>query len=161
MNSNFVGNEKNKLYYLNFKYASDYNAFMSVDRTLNQLMNAGGLGLIKDRAVSDGIVIYSNYIKGAFNQSELVETRYQKIIDHQMDIFNIQAAMKLKHGSSVMELREYPDLHTVDRNTINAYYYTILTFRVAIIGYMQRLNVLKEQNTLLIQLIQNEYNLGN
>jgi hypothetical protein len=161
MNNVLTGNEKNEFYYFNFKYASDYTAFTSVDRTLNQLMNTGGLSLIKDMAVSDGIVIYSNGIKGTLNQVALLETRYQKILDQQKDIVDIQAVMKLIHGSSILKLKEYPDLLATDKKTINAYYFDVAVFRGAIVGYTQRLDDLMEQNTFLIQLIQNEYRLKN
>lgn len=124
-------------------------------------MNTGGLSIINDMAVSDGIVVYSNYIKGAFNQSELLETRYQKIIEQQGNIINLQDMMKYKQGSSILENKEYPDLLTNDKREINAYYFGIVTFRGAIIGYLQRLNGLVEQNTLLTQLIRKDYNLEN
>ncbi len=159
MNNKLIGNEINKFYYFNFKYAYSYNAFMSVDRTLNQLMNAGGLSLIKDRAVSDEIMIYSNSIKGILNQAELLEMRYQKILDQQKDIVDIQAVMMLKQESSILDLKEYPNLLATDKKTINAYYFTITSFKGSMIGYTQRLDDLLKQNTLLIQLIQKEYSL--
>lgn len=159
MNNKLVGNEKNRFHYFNFKYAYSYNAFIPVAGTLNYLMNTEGLNLIKDLAVLDGIVIYSNGINSIHNQGELLETRYQKILDQQKDIIDIQTVMKLKHESSILEIKEYPDLLATDKKTINAYYFTITSFRGVIIGYSQRLNDLMEQNTFLFQLIQNEYNL--
>jgi hypothetical protein len=159
MNNKLIGNYKNKFHYYNFKYASDYNAFISVDRTLNQLMNTGGLSIINDNAVSDGIVVYSNSIKAALNQSELLETRYQKIIEYQTDIIDLQDIMRLKQGTSVLEMKEFPDLLTNDKKKLNAYYFTLVTFRGTIVGYLQRLKGLIEQNNLLTQLIQKDYDL--
>jgi hypothetical protein len=159
MNDKLVGDAKNKFHYLNFKYASNYYAFMPVDRTLNQLMNTGGLSLVKDMSVSDEIVQYSNGINSILYQVKLVDTRYQKILDQLPDIIDMQAVMKLKRGSSVLKYTVYPELINIDKKTINSYYFTIVSFRGGIIGYTQRLDGLMKQNILLSQLIKSEYNL--
>lgn len=159
MSKNLVKDDKNRFYYYNFKYASNYNAFVSVDRALNQLMNNGGLNLIKNIAVSDGIMLYSNSLKSTFTQAELLESRFQKILDQQKDLIDLLDVMKLAQGTSIYKMTKYPDLITRDKKMINAYYYNIFTFKGSIIGYTQRLNDLIDRNTYLIQLIKKEYNI--
>jgi hypothetical protein len=67
--------------------------------------------------------------------------------------------MRLKQGTSVLEMKEFPDLLTNDKKKLNAYYFTLVTFRGTIVGYLQRLKGLIEQNNLLTQLIQKDYDL--
>ena len=160
MNNNLVGNEIKQFYSFDLKYTLNYNAFNPIIRTISQLMNTGGLGLIKVKAVADGIVGYDNAENSILNQAELLETQFTKIIDQQAGIIDLLAIMKPRPRLSTSQLKEYPKLLTNDRKTIHAYYFHLIIYKGSINAYTQRLNGLLNQATFLIQLIQKEYNLG-
>ena len=87
--NNKLGNKEIKQFYkLDLKYALNYNAFNPITSTISQLMNTGGLGLVKVKAVSDGIVGYDNAKNSILKQAELLETRFTKIIDQQTEIID-------------------------------------------------------------------------
>jgi hypothetical protein len=65
------------------KYALNYTAFNPVTRTITELMNTGGLGLVKFKEVSDGIVGYESTKNATLKQAEQLKTRYDKMIDQQ------------------------------------------------------------------------------
>ena len=140
------------------KYALYYNSFNPMNRTIIQLMNTGGLGLIKVKAVSDGIVGYDNFKNSVLKQAELLENRFTKIVDQQTEIIDFLSIMKSRKGSSPFQQKKYPVL-TTDTKTIHAYYFNITVFKASINEYTQRTDELLKQAISLIQLIKKEYNL--
>jgi hypothetical protein len=157
---NKLGSKEIKQFYnYDLKYALNYNAFNPVNRTIIQLMNTGGLGLIKVKAVSDGIVGYDNFKNSILKQAELVESQFTKIVDQQTEIIDYLSIMKLRKGSPAFQLKKYPVLLTTDKKTIHAFYFNITVFKASINEYTQKTDELLKQATSLIQLIQKEYNL--
>lgn len=112
LREHFVDRHKEKEYMVSnydLKYALNYNAFNPINRTITQLMNTGGLGLVKEKAVSDGIVGYDNAKNSILKQADLLETRFTKIIDQQTEIFDFLSIMKSRNGSSILNLKmEFP-----------------------------------------------------
>ena len=157
---NKLGSKETKQFYnYDLKYVLNYSAFNPVNRTIIQLMNTGGLGLIKVKAVSDGIVEYDNFKNSVLKQAELVETRFTKIVDQQTELIDLISIMKSRKGSSAFQLKKYPVLLTTNTKTIHAYFFNITVFKASINVYTQNTDELLKQATLLIQLIQKEYNL--
>jgi hypothetical protein len=160
MNNKLGSNEIQQFCNFDLKYALDYNAFNPINRTITQLMNTGGLGLVKEKAVSDGIVDYDNFKNSILKQAELLETRFTKIIDQQTEIFDFLSIMKSRNGSSILnQKKEIPILLTNNRKAMHAYYFNIMVFKGSINKYTQKTEELMKQSTLLIQLIQKVYNL--
>ncbi|MGC1390182.1 MAG: hypothetical protein WA816_04035 [Bacteroidales bacterium] len=142
------------------KYTLNYNAFNPINRTIAQLMNTGGLGLVKEKAVSDGIVGYDNAKNSIFKQADLLETQFTKILAQQTEIFDFVSIMKSRNKSSILNLKkEFPILLTYNKKTMHAYYFNIIVFKGSINIYTQKTEGLLKQATLLIQLIQKVYNL--
>jgi hypothetical protein len=157
--NNIVGKSIKQFYHLDLKYSLDYTGFNPVNRTIKQLMNTGGLGLIKVKAVSDGIVGYDNALNAVLTHGELLGSQFARTINMQSEIIDFLALKKIQLGSSVFELKKYPALLSANKKTINSYYFNITIFKGAITGYTKRLEALKEQATSLCKLIQKEYNL--
>ncbi|HEY4785985.1 MAG TPA: hypothetical protein VIH57_08045 [Bacteroidales bacterium] len=159
MNNKLTGEELKQFYILDLKYTLNYNALNPVNRTISQLMNTGGLSLIKKKNVSDGIVGYNEVILVVLKQTELLENRFTKILDQQSDIVDLQEIVRLKHGSPIQQLTEFPDLLTSDKKTLHSYYFNIISFKGAIDAYTQRLREVLKQNMMLFELIRKEYRL--
>jgi hypothetical protein len=160
MNNKLNSNEIQQFCNYDLKYTLNYNAFNPINRTITQLMNTGGLGLVKEKAVSDGIVDYDNAKNSILKQAELLETRFTKIIDQQTEIFDFLSIMKSRNGSSILnQKKEFPILLTTNRKAMRAYYFNIIVFKGSINVYTQKTEELMKQSTLLIQLIQKAYNL--
>jgi|GEM_PF-574078 len=66
-----VINNSNKLYHLWTKNL-DIKAFVSNDRTIQQLKNNGELRLIRNKVVSDGIMKYDQALKNYYQQSNFM-----------------------------------------------------------------------------------------
>jgi len=141
------------------KYALNYTAFNPVTRTITELMNTGGLGLVKFKEVSDGIVGYESTKNATLKQAEQLKTRYDKMIDQQAEIIDLYSIMKSRHGLSIVPLKGYPLLVTTSIKKMHAFYFNTTFFKGTIIGYAQRTDALLNQATSLIQLIQKKYKL--
>jgi hypothetical protein len=159
MRTKMSRNDIKLFYYYDLKYTSNFNGFIPVVRTISQLMNTGGLELVKVKSVADGIVNYNNSVNSVLKQGELLETRFIKSLEQQTEIIDLLSLMKSHNGLSFNKSENYPDLLTTDKKKINTYYFNITIFKGSIYGYNQRLEVLNDQAHSLIKLIQNEYNL--
>jgi hypothetical protein len=157
---NKLSNEEIKKFcQYDLKYALNYTAFNPITRTISELMNTGGLGLVEFKEVSDGIVGYESTKTAVLKQAELLETRYEKIIDQQAEIIDLRSIMKSRQGSSIVPLKEYPPLVTTSIKKMHSFYFNITFFRGAINGYAIRTDALLNQATALIHLIQKKYKL--
>jgi len=141
------------------KYALNYNTFNPVNRTIIQLMSTGGLGLIKEKTVSDGIVGYDNLKNSMLKQADLLETRFAKIIDQQTEIIDFLSMKRSGKGSYVSRPKEYPRFITTNSKSMHSYYFNITVFKGAINAYTRKVEELLNQADSLILLIQKEYNL--
>jgi hypothetical protein len=159
MKNKLGSNEVKQFYNLDLKYALNYNSFNPINRTVSQLMSTGGLGLIKTKSVSDGIVGYDNAKNSMLKQAELLETRFIKIIDQQTEIIDLVSIMKSRQESAGLQVKENPVLLKTDKKTMHAYYFSITVFKGSINVYTERTDELLKQANLLIQLIKKEYNL--
>jgi len=150
----------NKLFYrLDLKYTSSYYGFIPVMRTISQLMNTGGLGLVRVKPVSDGIVDYSVSVSGVVKHGELLDTRFVRSLEQKTEIIDLLSLKKPHQGLSKLKVKDYPPLLTTDKKKIHAYYFNISILRGTISAYSDRLKTLKEQASSLIQLIQHQYKL--
>jgi hypothetical protein len=159
MNNKLSNEEIREFCQYDLKYALNYTAFNPITRTINELMNTGGLGLVKFKEVSDGIVGYESIKNAVLKQAELLENRYEKITDQQTEIIDLFSIMKSRQGSSIVLLKGYPLLVTTSIKKMHAFYFNITFFKGAIFGYAQRTDALLNQAHSLIQLIQEKYKL--
>lgn len=159
MNNKLSNAEIIKFCQYDIKYTLNYTGFNPITRTITELMNTGGLGLIRFKTVSDGIVGYETTKNAVLKQAELLENRYEKITDQQTEIIDLFSIMKSRQGSSIVHLKGYPLLVTTNIKKMHAFYFNITLFKGAIGGYAKRTEPLLNQATSLIQLIKEKYNL--
>ena len=159
MNHKLSNEEIRKFCQYDVNHALNYTAFNPTNRTITELMNTGGLGLVKFKEISDGIVSYENTKNAVLKQADLLETRYGKIIDQQAEIIDLYSIMKSRKGSSIVLLKDYPLLVTTSTKKMHSFYFNTTFFKGAIIGYALRTNALYNHATSLIKLIQEKYKL--
>jgi hypothetical protein len=118
-------------------------------------MNTGTLRLIKDKTVSDSIVIYDQFKIATQLQGEFFGNQITKIIDEEAEIIDFLTLMKL--SSSSLHQPDFPALLSSDNKTISSYYFKIIIFYATAQSYSSGLVEIKKQATSLIHLIQKEY----
>jgi hypothetical protein len=122
-------------------------------------MKTGGLGLIRERNLCDEIINYDISLNSVEKQSELLGTRFAKLLDQQAEIMDFKALFK-PGGESVTnrikEMKDVPPLLSTDKRTINTFIFDVVAFKGAIIGYNQRLESLLQSNKTLGELIKDK-----
>lgn len=157
MEKPLVGDNLKQFYQYNSQYTVNYHPFMPTNRTISQLMNTGALRLIKDKTVSDSIVIYDQLKIASQLQSEFIGNQITKIIDEEAEIINFLTLMK--SSSSSLHQQDLPALLTSDEKAISSYYFKIMIFFGTTQSYTLGLEEVKKQATSLIHLIEKEYKL--
>ncbi len=79
------------MYVMQLKYTHNRNAVSFTKRTINQLINSGGLRLIRNKSVSDSITLYNEDCLQAENQANYFEkVRMGNVNDYSLKLFDNQ-----------------------------------------------------------------------
>ena len=79
------------MYLIQLKYTHNRTAVAFTKRTITQLKNSGGLRLIRNKAVSDSIITYSEDCDQAESQADYFEkVRMGKVNDYSIELFDNQ-----------------------------------------------------------------------
>ena len=85
------------MYLIQLKYTHNRNAVRFTKRTITQLKNSGGLRLIRNKAASDSIIVYSEDCETAEGQADYFEkVRMGKINDYSLKLFDDQYILNAK-----------------------------------------------------------------
>ncbi len=85
------------MYFIQLKYMHTRSAVIFTKRTIIQLKNSGGLRLIKNKAVSDSIITYSEDCEQAESQAEyFAMVRMGRVNDYSIKLFDNQYIMNYK-----------------------------------------------------------------
>ena len=85
------------MYLLQLKYTNNRNAVVFTKRTITQLKNAGALRLIRNKAASDSIILYSENTETAEKQADyFAEVRMGKVNDYSIKLFDNQYVINYK-----------------------------------------------------------------
>jgi len=126
------------------------DVFVSNDRTIEQLKNSGDLRLIRNKAVSDGIMKYDQTLKKYYAQSNLMysvlgdQTYYSQLFDF----------ISLKNSPNIPV-----PLTDRGKESLNQAYANLQIWNKGLVGLIRWLEVVNEEGTLLLEFIQKEYNL--
>jgi hypothetical protein len=154
-----IENKLLQFFNLNQAYATKYYGFNPTNTTMTQLMSTGSLRLIKKRAVSDGIINYDKAKNDVLRIGEFTGNQISKIIDKQSEIFDFLAIEKQASDADRLKGKDFLVLLGKDKNTLSDYYYKIRIYTASVNLFTFQLDQLRKQASLLIQLIQDEYNL--
>jgi hypothetical protein len=153
------GTNQDRFYNLSQKYASSYYGYTPISTTMIQLMSTGSLRLVKKRKVTEGIINYDKTKNDALKIGEFTGKQISEIIYQQAEIFDFLGIYRLpsildktnKGGKSI--------IFNSSKIKLNVYFYKIQIYKSSIYINMSQLIELKNQGTLLISLIQKEYDL--
>jgi hypothetical protein len=141
-----TGNSNNayRLWSKNMGFAD----FISNDRTIQQLKNSGGLRLIRNKVVSDGIMKYDQVLKDFSGQSAIMNGALadQHIYSQLFDFINLD-----KNANIPVPLTEQ------GRKILNEAYANRKVWQYALSGLISRLKVVNEEGKAFLLIIQKEY----
>jgi hypothetical protein len=124
--------------------------FVSNDRTIQQLISSGELRLIRNKAVSDRIMIYEQTLKKYYTQSDLMYgavvqmTSYTKIFD----FINLDNNMNIP-----------VPLTEEGKKSLNEAYARLQLWNRGLMGLISWLDEVNKEGTKLVIFIQKEYHL--
>ena len=124
--------------------------FISNDRTIQQLKNSGGLRLIRNKVVSDGIMKYDQVLKDFYGQSAIMNGALadQHIYSQLFDFRNLD-----KNTNIPIPLPEQ------GRKLLNEAYANRKVWQFGLSGLIGRLKVVNEEGKAFLLIIQKEYQL--
>jgi hypothetical protein len=124
--------------------------FVSNDRTIQQLKSSGELRLIRNKAVSDRIMIYDQLLKKYYTQSNLMYSSARDIWDYSQlfDCIRLDKNMNIP-----------VPLPEQGKKSLNQAYARLQMWNRAMIGLISWLEEVNEEATKLVTFIQKEYQL--
>jgi hypothetical protein len=124
--------------------------FISNDRTIQQLKNSGGLRLIRNKVVSDGIMKYDQVLRDFYGQAAVMNGVLgdQHIYSQLFDFLNLD-----KNTNIPIPLPEQ------GRKLLNEAYANRKVWQYALSGLISRLQVVNEEGKAFLLIIQKEYQL--
>lgn len=124
--------------------------FISNDRTIQQLKNSGGLRLIRNRVVSDGIMKYDQVLRDYYVQASVVNGSLadQHIYSQLFDFLKLD-----KNADTPVPLSEQ------GRKLLNEAYANRKVWQYAISGLISRLKTVSEEGKAFLEIVQKEYKL--
>lgn len=124
--------------------------FISNDRTIQQLKNSGGLRLIRNRVVSDGIMKYDQVLRDYYVQAAVVNGSLadQHIYSQLFDFLKLD-----KNADTPVPLSEQ------GRKLLNEAYANRKVWQYAISGLISRLKAVSDEGKAFLAIVQKEYKL--
>ena len=134
------------------------------DRTIEQLKNSGNFRLIRNTAVSDGIIAYDGYVKNFVirMQDEGLLAQWKKVDDCSAGIFKSIVFRNWMKGSidyHFIELPPAPYFLSTDRKQIDTYINLLDKYAVFNYWFTENVGQAIKQATTLDSLIKKEYHL--
>ena len=150
-----------QLYDLHWRYIGYTSVVPFAKRTINQLMNSGGLRIIRNKAVSDSITLYAAECQHIENilQTSIIKFSDDALVASAPIFDNRFIRFKPDHSRERVLLSEEPILLTQDREKIKNFAFMLEQDKDGIIGFTI---ALKKQRTFakeLIHLLQKKYHL--
>ena len=149
--------------YRHYMYGLMHPEFvLPTERTIQQLKNAGGMRLIRNRTAVDNIVLYDDFAEKLANQQEYYERYQNSSIDLSMKIFNYQKFGIGDIASQKKNINNSKDnfkVITEDKSKMIEFGNTIVIYQGVAKYYEVILREMDEKADNLIQTLKREYNL--
>ncbi len=148
----------NPTLFRNIKAIYGYPVFIYSDRTIQQLKNSGGMRLIKNKKVANGIMDYDAFVRNYENNGAYVQRYWENLTLQRLNIIDQQALDNdLKITGTVDIKRNYllvSDLVLLHR--LKSFVYELKTYH----SNTLRANIkLREKAIGLIEILKKEYHL--
>jgi hypothetical protein len=128
------------------------------DRTIVQLRNAGGMRLIRNKNVSDSMMVYYkeiSYLQFLFDESVSIRRSLREKYEPLLDAADF--AKIVDNNNAIINPANVLHLRSADPNTINSCLLEINNIRGLSIGTKKRIQALKERAKRIKQFIEKEY----
>lgn len=147
----------NYIYYYSLLHLNSLENFVSTDRTITQLKNAGGLRLIQCKAVSDSIVNYDALIKDIVITGDICLKFFYDLSTQQRELLDLKVVRNRKLNTLLAD--KTLKLLKNDKNVVNIYYNNALFFGSLVQAYKNKLIVLNKHANNLIETLKSEYDI--
>jgi hypothetical protein len=149
--------------YLYFWHASWFYKFFPIDRTMQQLKNAGNMRLIQNKIAADSILYYDRETK--FIQIHIETSLYKngrdlQDVENKLFDFSLIPGWGLGKNRNSLSYPENANLLTYDPTLIKEYINKLINAQRDYSSHINYLSALKARGERLIQLLQKEYHLS-
>ncbi len=164
LNYDVTGKDDETIYRL-YRYAVVHPAFITpTERTIQQLKNAGGMRLIRNKAAVDSIILYDDMSKKLADQQAYYELYQNKSIDIASQILNFQYLRSQRTVISAIDsivTASGKKLVNRDKLKVMEFGNKLSVYGGVVYFYTVRLQEMNEHAIHLIQTLQKEYHLEN
>jgi hypothetical protein len=153
-----------KSYRYYFLYTTNFAEMVFNDRTMSQLLNAGGMRFIEDQKISDSIMDYNSVVKYVRAQGDAYNEYFKKTLDQSTAIFDFSfGRIQLDERYHVIPVMPAPKIDfkllTTDPATLKKYANQLSLSKSILQGYIINLITAKMRATSLIILLKKKYHL--
>lgn len=148
------------MYFIQLKYTHNRTAVVFTKRTITQLKNSGGLRLIRNKAVSDSIITYSEDCEQAESQADYFEkVRMGKVNDYSIELFDNQYILNDKGQIIDNFLGNNSEIALLDNNDklIREYANTITYARGSLRNYILMLKSIQADIPSKLKFLEDRY----
>ena len=137
-----------------------YVSFLNNDRTIQQLKYSGGLRLITNKKVSDGIMIYDKQVRLVQERQENEIANIREILPYYYKIFDGRVfAQMIDVNNVISRLSFTPSLFKYSEQDAHTFLGYCQLIKAINTSNSSHLKVLKEKALELIEIIKDEYHL--
>ena len=148
----------NPTLFRNIKAIYGYPIFIYSDRTIQQLKNSGGMRLIKNNKVADGIMEYDAFVRNYENNGAYVERYWENLTFQRLNIINQETLdYDLKSMGTVDVKKNYLLVSDpVQLHRLKSFIYELKNYHSSTLGANKKL---RQKAIKLIEILKNEYHL--
>ena len=160
--TSWTKDDTRQLYDLHWKYIGYTSVVPFAKRTINQLMNSGGLRIIRNKAASDSITLYaaeSQYIENIL-QTSTIKFSDDALVASAPIFDNRFIRFKPDLSRERAIIADEPILLTQDREKIKNFAFMLEQDKDGIIGFTVALKKQRAFAKMLIRLLQKNYHLN-
>jgi len=149
--------------YQHYMYGLIHPDFINpTERTIQQLKNAGGMRLIKNKTAVDAIILYDDKTKKLADQQVYYELYQNNSIDLGVQLFNFQKfgfGVSASQAGQIEAKNDYFSLINNDKSKLIEFGNIILVYEGVVIYYSMLLQELNSTANEVINTLEKEYNL--
>ena len=150
------------MYYLQRRYTGNKETVAFTKRTITQLKNSGGLRLIRNKAASDSIIIYSETCETTeFQADYFVNVRLGKVNDFAIQLFDNQYLLNYDRNTirDILRTNSKIALLNNDEKLIKEYANTINHAKATLANYIRMLKDMESRIPEVVKFLEHEYHL--
>jgi len=148
------------MYFLQLKYTHNRYAVNFTKRTITQLQNSGGLRLIRNKSVSDSIIMYNEACEQAESQADYFEkVRMGNVNTYSLKLFDNQYILNYKGQIVDNFFRKNSEIALLDNNDklIREYANTLTYARGSLRSYILMLTEIQAKIPSKLKFLGNKY----